>query len=106
MLDLEIRARTRGARSLDDVFRLLYRRFYADAPAVTYYLKGRGYRAADFLAAVNEVSAFAGSARKGGSAGDALDGFIDIDPRDYWLDPRNELERLYRRYREMRSSNT
>jgi endo-1,4-beta-mannosidase len=56
--------------------------------------------------AVKEVSAFAGSARNGGSAGDALDGFIDIDPRDYWLDPRNELERLYRRYREMRSSNT
>jgi predicted metalloprotease with PDZ domain len=56
LLDLEIRRRTNSARSLDDVFRLLYRRFYLDAPAESYYLKGRGYRAADFLDAVNEVS--------------------------------------------------
>jgi predicted metalloprotease with PDZ domain len=56
LLDLEIRRRTNNARSLDDVFRLLYRRFYVDAPAESYYLKGRGYRGADFLGAVNEVS--------------------------------------------------
>ncbi len=56
LLDLEIRHRTGNTRSLDDVMRLLYRRFYVDAPAETYYLKGRGYKGADFLAAVNEVS--------------------------------------------------
>lgn len=56
MLDLEIRRRTAGTRSLDDVFRTLYRRFYVEAPASTYYLKGRGYRGEDFLAAVNEIA--------------------------------------------------
>jgi predicted metalloprotease with PDZ domain len=56
LLDLEIRHRTNGARSLDDVFRLMWKRFFLDAPAETYYYKGRGYRGSDFLAAVNEVS--------------------------------------------------
>lgn len=56
LLDLEIRHRTNGARSLDDVFRLMWKRFYLDEPAATYYYKGRGYRGEDFLAAVNEVS--------------------------------------------------
>jgi predicted metalloprotease with PDZ domain len=56
LLDLEIRGRTGNAKSLDDVMRLMYRRFFLDAPAESYYYKGRGYHAADFLAAVNEVS--------------------------------------------------
>jgi predicted metalloprotease with PDZ domain len=56
LLDLEIRRRTNGAKSLDDVFRLLWRRFYLDAPAETYYYKGRGYTGADFRAAVEEVA--------------------------------------------------
>jgi predicted metalloprotease with PDZ domain len=56
LLDLEIRHRTNSTRSLDDVFRLLYKRFYVDAPAETYYFKGRGFKPGDFLAAVNEVT--------------------------------------------------
>lgn len=56
LLDLEIRRRTNGARSLDDVFRLMWKRFYLDAPAETYYYKGRGYRGEDFRAAVEEVA--------------------------------------------------
>jgi predicted metalloprotease with PDZ domain len=56
LLDLEIRRRTNGERSLDDVFRLMWRRFYLDAPSETYYYKGRGYTGADFRAAVEEVA--------------------------------------------------
>lgn len=56
LLDLEIRSRTGGRRSLDDVFRLLWSRFFVGETAATYYYKGRGYTGADFLAAVNEVS--------------------------------------------------
>jgi predicted metalloprotease with PDZ domain len=55
LLDLEIRARTGGSKSLDDVVRLMYQRFYG-APAATYYLPGRGYEESDILQAVNEVS--------------------------------------------------
>ncbi|HEX7247708.1 MAG TPA: cellulase family glycosylhydrolase [Actinomycetota bacterium] len=56
--------------------------------------------------AVAEVSAFAGSPRSGPGAGDRPEDFIDTDPGAYWLDPPAELTRLYRRYREMRSSST
>jgi predicted metalloprotease with PDZ domain len=55
LLDLEIRARTKGRKSLDDVFRRLYADFY-EQPAATYYLKGKGYRPEDFLAAVNATA--------------------------------------------------
>ena len=55
LLDLEIRARTGGRKSLDDVMRLMYQRFY-EAPAATYYLPGRGYQESDILEALNEVS--------------------------------------------------
>jgi predicted metalloprotease with PDZ domain len=55
LLDLEIRARTGGRKSLDDVMRLMYRRFY-QAPASSYYLPGRGYQERDILQAVNEVA--------------------------------------------------
>lgn len=55
LLDLEIREETGGRKSLDDVLRLMYQRFYG-APAATYYLPGRGYEERDILQAVNEVS--------------------------------------------------
>jgi predicted metalloprotease with PDZ domain len=55
LLDLEIRAQTRGEKSLDDVMRWMYGRFY-EAPAATYYLPGRGYQEKDILDALNAVS--------------------------------------------------
>jgi predicted metalloprotease with PDZ domain len=55
LLDLEIRSRTRGAKTLLDVLRLLYQRFY-EAPAASYYGPGRGYEEPDILQAVNEVA--------------------------------------------------
>jgi predicted metalloprotease with PDZ domain len=55
LLDLEIRQRTKNAKSLDDVFRLMFRNFY-EAPNATYYLRGRGFQEDDFLKALNQVS--------------------------------------------------
>ena len=55
LLDLEIRSATHGEKSLDDVMRLMYRKFY-ESPATTYYLHGRGYTEKDILDAVNQVS--------------------------------------------------
>ncbi len=55
LLDLEIRERTGGRKSLDSVMRLMYRKFY-ESPATTYYGPGRGYTERDILNAVNEVS--------------------------------------------------
>jgi predicted metalloprotease with PDZ domain len=55
-LDLLIRARTRGAKSLDDVLRRMYEEFYLKSPAATYYLRGRGYTGDDFARAVSEVA--------------------------------------------------
>jgi predicted metalloprotease with PDZ domain len=55
LLDLEIRERTGGKKSLDDVLRAMYRKFY-EAPAATYYLPGRGYAEHDILEALNAVS--------------------------------------------------
>ena len=49
LLDLEIRRRSEGAKSLFDVLSLLYRRFY-ETPAATYYGPGRGYEEQDILA--------------------------------------------------------
>jgi predicted metalloprotease with PDZ domain len=54
LLDLEIRGRTGGRKSLDDVLRLMYHRFYEAAPA-SYYGPGCGYEAKDILEAVNAV---------------------------------------------------
>lgn len=56
LLDLEIRGKTGGQRSLDDVFRLMWSRFFIGERAATYYYKGKGYTGADFLAAVSEVA--------------------------------------------------
>ena len=64
LLDLEIRDRTEGAQSLDDLLRLMYRNFYQAGssavasvdPASTYYLPGRGYEEHDILAALNALT--------------------------------------------------
>lgn len=55
LLDLEVRARTNGEKSLHDVMRLLYRRFYL-SPAATYYLPGKGYTETDLIDAFNSVT--------------------------------------------------
>ena len=55
LLDLEIRSNTNGKKSLDDVMRLMYRKFY-ESPATSYYLRGHGYTEEDILHAVNQVS--------------------------------------------------
>jgi len=55
LLDLEVRARTSGAKTLDDVLRLLWQRCWKGANA-SYYLQGRGYTDADVLQALNDVS--------------------------------------------------
>jgi hypothetical protein len=41
LLDLDIRARTHGQKTLDDVMRLMWRRFWL-GPRASYYLQGRG----------------------------------------------------------------
>jgi predicted metalloprotease with PDZ domain len=56
LLDIEIRARTGGRKSLDDVIIAMYRKFY-EAPPESYYLPGRGYRDEDILNTVNEITA-------------------------------------------------
>jgi predicted metalloprotease with PDZ domain len=55
LLDVEIRARTEGQKSLDDVLVAMYRKFYG-APAASYYGPGRGYEERDILEAVNTVA--------------------------------------------------
>jgi predicted metalloprotease with PDZ domain len=57
LLDLEIRARTHGRKSLDDLLRSLYHKFY-EAPAATPYGPGKGYEEKDLL---DEVNALTGS---------------------------------------------
>src|SRR5436309_3941292 len=55
-LDLLIRGRTKGQRSLDDVMRRAYDEFYMKGPNASYYLKGRGYSIEDFARIVSEVA--------------------------------------------------
>ncbi len=55
LLDLEIRAHTDGKKTLLDVLRLMYHKFYESPPA-TYYGPGRGYHEKDIVAAVNRVA--------------------------------------------------
>jgi predicted metalloprotease with PDZ domain len=55
-LDLLIRGKTSGKRSLDDVMRRMYEEFYVKSPNATYYLRGRGYRPEDFEHVVSEVA--------------------------------------------------
>ncbi len=56
VLDLLIRGRTDGQKSLDDVMRRMYDEFYLNSPNATYYLRGRGYRPEDFQRVVSEVA--------------------------------------------------
>ena len=55
VLDLEIRGRSGGARSLDDALRALKKRSW-DARTTSYYLQGHGYTEADVEAAVSEAT--------------------------------------------------
>jgi predicted metalloprotease with PDZ domain len=55
LLDLDIRARTHGRKSLDDVMRLMWQRFWL-GKSDSYYLQGHGYEDSDFLQALNDVS--------------------------------------------------
>lgn len=55
-LDLMIRKRSNGAKSLDDVMRKMYEDFYLKSPKNTYYLKGRGYTVEDFERVTSEVT--------------------------------------------------
>jgi len=56
LMDLTIRQRTNGRRSLDDVFRQMYDEFYVKAPNASYYLKGRGYNEEDFVRVFSQVA--------------------------------------------------
>lgn len=56
VLDLLIRQKTGGKRSLDDVMRRMYEEFYLKSPKATYYLRGRGYTGADFERAVSQTA--------------------------------------------------
>ena len=55
-LDLLIREKSKGQRSLDDVMRQAYDEFYVKSPNATYYLKGRGYTDEDFARVVSGVA--------------------------------------------------
>jgi len=55
LLDLEIRSRTQGRKSLDDVLRSLYEKFYR-VPAASYYGPGQGYEEKDVLDCLNVVA--------------------------------------------------
>lgn len=55
LLDLEIRSRTRGRKSLDDVLRSMHHTLY-ELPALSYYGPGRGYEEKDILEAVNGIT--------------------------------------------------
>jgi len=56
VMDLTIRGRSKGTRSLDDVFRQLYDDFYVKGGNGSYYLKGKGYTQKDFVRALSRVS--------------------------------------------------
>jgi predicted metalloprotease with PDZ domain len=56
VLDLLVRARSRGRASLDDVMRRMYEEFYVKAARESYYLKGRGYTSEDFERVASEVA--------------------------------------------------
>lgn len=55
LLDIEIRSRTNGGRSLDDALRSLKKRSW-DAPKASYYLQGRGYTELDVERAVSDAA--------------------------------------------------
>jgi predicted metalloprotease with PDZ domain len=55
-LDLIIRGRSKGLRSLDAVMRTAYDEFYLNGPNASYYLKGRGFTIDDFAGVVSKVA--------------------------------------------------
>lgn len=55
-LDLMIRKRSNGKKSLDDVMRAAYDEFYVKSPKNTYYLKGRAYTVEDFEKVTTQVT--------------------------------------------------
>jgi predicted metalloprotease with PDZ domain len=55
LLDLEIRSRTQGHKSLLDVMRSMYHEFY-EAPGTSYYGPGRGVEEKDVVEALNSVT--------------------------------------------------
>jgi predicted metalloprotease with PDZ domain len=55
-LDLMIRKRSNGKKSLDDVMRKMYDEFYVKSSKNTYYLKGRAYTIEDFERVTSEVA--------------------------------------------------
>jgi predicted metalloprotease with PDZ domain len=55
LLDLEIRSRTQGHKSLLDAMRFMYDQFY-QAPATSYYGPGRGFEEKDVVEALNSVT--------------------------------------------------
>ena len=55
LLDLDIRARTHNAKSLDDALRALKRMTW-DAPNASYYLQGRGYTEDDVVRAASAAA--------------------------------------------------
>lgn len=55
VLDLDVRARTHGQKTLDDVMRWLWTHTWR-APRATYYLPGRGYTEADLEQALHDTT--------------------------------------------------
>jgi len=55
LLDLDIRAKTGGRKTLDDVMRLMWQRFWLGR-TTSYYLQGHGYTVEDFRQAVETVA--------------------------------------------------
>jgi predicted metalloprotease with PDZ domain len=55
LLDLEIRSRTQGHKSLLDMMRFMYHEFY-EAPGTSYYGPGRGFEEKDVVEALNSIT--------------------------------------------------
>ena len=55
LLDLEIRSRTQGHKSLLDMMRLMYNEFY-QVPATSYYGPGRGFEEKDVVEALDSIT--------------------------------------------------
>jgi predicted metalloprotease with PDZ domain len=56
VLDLLIRGRSAGKRSLDDVMRAMYEEFYLRSSNNSYYLRGRGYQPEDVQRVASKVA--------------------------------------------------
>ncbi len=74
VLDLMIRGKTNGRKSLDDVMRSAYAAFYLNSPNASYYLKGRGFTNEDFERAASDA--------------------VGIDLSDFFARYANTAERL------------